>query len=81
MTKKLTTEERLDRLEANAGLEDTNKDPVTAEQQAEADRKAAEKAAKNGDQEMPEGAQPQGDAHPPKTNEGEAPVEADKAKK
>lgn len=43
MTKKLTTDERLERIEAHLGLEDTNKDPVTAEAQAAADEKAAAK--------------------------------------
>lgn len=68
MTKKLTTDERLDRIEEHLGLVDTNKDPITAEGQAEADAKA--KTADK--QEMPEGAQPQGDAHPPKVNETDA---------
>lgn len=41
--KKQTIEDRVDAIEAHLGLTDTNKDPITAEAQAEADEKAAAK--------------------------------------
>jgi hypothetical protein len=47
MTKKLSTDERLARIEEHLGLDDTNTDPVTVEGQREADEKAAAKAKKD----------------------------------
>jgi hypothetical protein len=46
---KPSIEDRVTAIEAHLGLTDTNKDPVTAEAQAEADEKAAAKAEKQGE--------------------------------